>query len=403
MRTVDEQLSRVMSGVAPLEPLDLALLEARGCLLAEPVTAPWALPPFDNAAVDGYAVRSSDVASASVNTPLQLPVLDDVPAGFRASQQVVFGSAIRVMAGAPMPEGADAVVPLEATDGGFPHVVVASPAAYSENVRLRGEDVEFGAEVIAPGRLIGARELSLLAAVGRGRVKVRPRPRVVVISTGSELVEPGNPLLPGLIPDSNGVMLTAAAEDAGAVAFRAGPIPDNEKQLIDTLEDQLVRADVVITTGGVSAGAYDTVKSVLSRLGSVEFTRVAMHPGMPQGHGRLGPDQVPIFTLPGNPVSAYVSFEVFVRPVIRRLLGHADVGRPVVRAALRGPIESPSGVRSYVRGILGVEDGHYVVTPVERQEPHAVSGLAAANCLIPVAEDVTRVPAGGIVQVMDLS
>ena len=191
--------------------------------------------------------------------------------------------------------------------------------------------------------MLGPRDIALLAAVGRGRVSVHPQPRVVIISTGSELVEPGMPLTPGLVADSNGVTIAAAVQEAGAIAYRVGPLPDDAAALLATLEDQLVRADLVVTTGGVSAGAYDTVKAVLSRLGTVEFTTVAMQPGMPQGHGVMGPEETPIFTLPGNPVSAYVSFEVFVRPVIRRMLGHERIYRPVVRAVLAEPLVSPRG------------------------------------------------------------
>jgi molybdopterin molybdotransferase len=231
---------------------------------------------------------------------------------------------------------------------------------------------------------------------------VHPQPRVVVLSTGSELVEPGATLSPGLIVDSNGVTIAAAVQEAGAIAYRVGPVADDASTLLATLEDQLVRADLIITTGGVSAGAYDTVKAVLSRLGTVEFTRVAMQPGMPQGHGTLGPDATPIFTLPGNPVSAYVSFEVFVRPVIRRMLGHQHIYRPVVRAVLAETLHSPAGKRQFARGHLAVEDGRYVVRPAGGQGSHMLGALAKANALVVVPEDVTEAKPGTAVAVLRL-
>ena len=329
-------------------------------------------------------------------------VIDDVPAGYRASVALREGSAIRIMTGAPLPEGAEAVVPVEWTDGGMPEVRITRSIARGANVRRRGDDVPLGEVVATAGTVLGPREIALLAAVGRGRVSVHPQPRVVIISTGSELVEPGSPLAPGLVADSNGVTIAAAVQEAGAIAYRVGPLADDAGTLLATLEDQLVRADLIVTTGGVSAGAYDTVKAVLSRLGSVEFTTVAMQPGMPQGHGALGPDDTPIFTLPGNPVSAYVSFEVFVRPVLRRMLGHGSIYRPVVRAVLADPLQSPAGRRQFARGILVVEDGRYVVRPAGGQRSHMLGALAKANALVVIPEDVTEVKAGTAVAVLRL-
>ena len=308
MRSVEEHLQAVLAGVVPLSPLDVTLVDARGCVLAEDVTAPWPLPPFDNAATDGYAVKAADLLAASDGKPVVMRVIDDVPAGYRASMELRESTAIRIMTGAPLPEGAEAVVPVEWTDGGMPEVRFTRSIARGANVRRRGDDVPLGEVVATAGTVLGPREIALLAAVGRGRVSVHPQPRVVIISTGSELVEPGSPLAPGLVADSNGVTIAAAVQEAGAIAYRVGPLADDASTLLATLEDQLVRADLIVTTGGVSAGAYDTVKTVLSRLGTVEFTTVAIQPGMPQGHGMLGPDETPIFTLPGNPVSAYVSF-----------------------------------------------------------------------------------------------
>jgi molybdopterin molybdotransferase len=256
--------------------------------------------------------------------------------------------------------------------------------------------------VLASGTRLGPPQLGLLAAAGRDRVVCLPKPRVVVLSTGSELVEPGTPLQPGQISESNSFAITAAAREAGALAFRVGIVGDDPRRLLDTIEDQLIRADLLVTTGGVSAGAYDVVKEVLSRLGTVTFEKVAMNPGMPQGFGSIGPDSTPIFTLPGNPVSAFVSFEVFVRPVIRRLLGVEPLARPTVRAVCATAFPSPEGKRQFARGWLAVEDGRYVVHPVGGQQSHLVNDLAHANALIVVPEAVSEVPAGGTVTVMVL-
>jgi molybdopterin molybdotransferase len=402
VRSVEEHLQAVLAGVLPLSPLDVTLQDARGCVLAESVTAPWPLPPFDNASMDGYAVKVADVATATEGAPVTLDVIDDVPAGYRSTEVLREGTAIRIMTGAPIPEGAEAVIPVESTDAGMPTVRISRSVKMGDYIRLRGDDIALGELVSTAGTILGPREIALLAAVGRGRASVHPQPRVVVMSTGSELVEPGGQLLPGMISDSNGPTIAAAVQEAGAIAYRIGPIPDDPDIMLATLEDQLVRADLIITTGGVSAGAYDTVKAVLSRLGTVEFTKVAMQPGMPQGHGTLGPDDTPIFTLPGNPVSAYVSFEVFVRPVIRRMLGHQNIYRPVVRAVLAESLQSPAGKRQFARGSLSVEDGRYVVRPAGGQGSHMLGALAKSNALVVVPEDVTDLRAGSAVAVLRL-
>ena len=397
MRTVDEHLAAVLDLVQVLSPLDLGLLDAHGCVLAEDVVAPAPLPGFDNSAMDGYAVRADDVGPEVV-----LPVVGDVAAGPASPLRVQPGLCVRIMTGAMLPAGADTVVPLEHTDGGVAQVRFDRAVERGGYVRRAGEDVEAGETVLTRGTPLGAAQLGLAAAVGRSRLLVRPRPRVVVVSTGSELVEPGLPLGPGQIHDSNSVGLTAACLEVGAIAYRVGIVPDDPRTLLATLEDQLVRADVVITSGGVSVGAYDVVKEVLSRLGTVEFTKVAMQPGMPQGFGTLGPDLTPIFGLPGNPVSAMVSFEAFVRPALRRMLGAEPLERPRVRALSTAPLRSSPGKRSFLRVHLEVRDGAYVVTPVSGAGSHLLAGMARANALAVVPEDVEQVAAGEAVTVMML-
>lgn len=402
MRTVDEHLSAVLSQISPLPDLEVTLLDAHGCVLAEDAVAPRPLPWFDNSSMDGYAVRSADVASATEETPVVLPVIGDIAAGSGGAYAVNDGLCARIMTGAPVPAGADAVVPVEWTDGGVARVRIDRAPQPGANIRRAGEDVVGGQTVLSAGTMLGAAQIGLLAALGRARVRVRPKPRVVVFSTGNELVDVGVTPGPAQINESNSYALTAAARESGAIGFRIGIVPDDRVRLLSLIEDQLVRADLVVTTGGVSAGAYDTVKEVLSRLGTVEFTKVAMQPGMPQGFGTVGPDSTPIFTLPGNPVSAFVSFEVFVRPAIRRMLGVTQPYRPLVRATLAAPIRKSEGKRSYVRGRIEVRDGSYIVAPVGGMGSHLVGGLALANAFIVVPEHVTEVPAGATVSVMML-
>ena len=402
LKSVAEHMEQILAGVEPVAPLDLQLLDAHGCILAESVTATVDLPPFDNASHDGYAVRYADVASASQAAPVQLPVVGDVAAGSQATYTVQPGLCVRIMTGAPIPVGADAVVPLEWTDRGLAAVTITQAPELGAHIRRRGEDVSTGESVLEAGTRLGPGQIGLLAAVGRDRVVVRPRPRVVVISTGSELVEPGTRPAAGQIHESNSYILTTAAREAGATAFRIGIVPDDSKTLMNAIEDQLIRADLVLTSGGVSVGAYDVVKEVLSRLGTVKFETVAMQPGKPQGFGTIGPDNTPIITLPGNPVSSYVSFEVFVRPVIRRMLGVEPLHRPTVRAVCQQTFPSPAGKRQYMRGWLDVVDGKYVVRPVGGAGSHLVGGLAHSNALIVVPEDVTEVAEGAAIEVMVL-
>ena len=402
LKTVEAHLADILAQVTPLGSLDLTLPDAHGCVLVEDVHSTFPLPPFDNSAMDGYAVRAEDIAAATATVPVVLPVVGDVAAGSTTPYTVQPGLCVRIMTGAPLPPGATAVVPVEDTDGGLAQVAIRRAVPAGGHVRRSGEDAEPGARVLPAGTHLGATQVGLLAAVGRDRVLVRPRPRVVVLSTGSELVEPGQELSRGQIPDANSTLLTAAVLEAGAIAYRVGIVPDEPGVLADTLEDQLIRADVIVTSGGVSVGAYDVVKEVLSRVGTVRFDRVAMQPGMPQGFGTIGSEQTPFFGLPGNPVSAYVSFEVFVRPALRRMLGVESIMRPTVRARVAEPLRSPPGRRSYLRARLSVEQGAYVVRQIGASGSHLIAALAASNSLIVVPEDVTQVEPGAAVSVMML-
>ncbi|MFB7029543.1 MULTISPECIES: gephyrin-like molybdotransferase Glp [unclassified Streptomyces] len=417
--SVDEHLDDVLASVSPLEPIELQLLDAQGCVLVEDVTVPAALPPFDNSSMDGYAVRVADVAGATEEFPAVLTVIGDVAAGADGLPEVGPGQAARIMTGAPLPPGAEAVVPVEWTDGGAGggaatgmsaastapegaagEVRVHRAAEARAHVRAQGSDVRAGELALAAGTVLGPPQIGLLAAIGRGTVRVRPRPRVVVISTGSELVQPGEPLGPGQIHDSNSFALAAAARDAGALAYRVGAVADDAESLRSTIEDQLIRADLIVTTGGVSVGAYDVVKEALTGDGEVDFRKLAMQPGKPQGFGAIGADRIPLLALPGNPVSSYVSFELFVRPAIRALMGVGDLHRPRVRAVLDvdGPLRSPAGRRQFLRGVYDRETG--AVTPVGGAGSHLIAALAHADCLLVVPEETESVEPGAELEVV---
>ncbi|WP_411072230.1 gephyrin-like molybdotransferase Glp [Streptomyces sp. cmx-4-25] len=417
--TVDEHLADVLASVSPLEPIELQLLDAQGCVLVEDVTVPVALPPFDNSSMDGYAVRVADVAGATEEFPAVLTVIGDVAAGADGLPEVGPGQAARIMTGAPLPPGAEAVVPVEWTDGGTGggaatgmsaasaapegaagEVRVHRAAEARAHVRARGSDVRAGELALAAGTVLGPPQIGLLAAIGRGTVRVRPRPRVVVLSTGSELVQPGEQLGPGQIHDSNSFALAAAARDAGALAYRVGAVADDAESLRSTIEDQLIRADLIVTTGGVSVGAYDVVKEALTADGEVDFRRLAMQPGKPQGFGAIGAERIPLLALPGNPVSSYVSFELFVRPAIRALMGVEDLHRPRVRAVLDAdaPLGSPAGRRQFLRGVYDRETG--AVTPVGGAGSHLISALAHADCLLVVPEETESVAPGAELEVV---
>ena len=399
---VSDLVERILASVSPLPDFPQPLMEALGLALAEDVVAPISLPSFDNSAMDGYAVVQADVASASPETPVQLPVVGEIGAGRAGLMAMSQGTAVKIMTGAPIPTGCDAVVPYEWTDRGVAQVRITQAPKLGQHIRRTGDDVAEGDVLLEHGTVLGPRHLGLLAAVGRATVRSRPRPRVVVISTGSELRDPGTPLGRDSIYDGNSYLLAAAARAAGAIAYRVGIVPDDASAFTDALSDQLVRADLVVTSGGVSEGDFDVVKEALSSLGSVWFGGVAMQPGKPQGFGTVGEDNTPIFTLPGNPVSSYVSFETFVLPAIRRMMGKLPYSRPTGRARITHGIASPAGKLQLVRGLYDVDRGGAFVSPVGGHGSHLIGDLAASNALVVVPADVTSLAAGDMVQVLKL-
>ncbi len=403
--SVDDHLARILAGIEPLPDFPQPLMDALGLAVAEDVVAPIGLPSFDNSAMDGYAVRREDVVTATEESPVHLPVVGEIGAGQGRLFAMSPGTAVKIMTGAPVPAGADSVVPYEWTDRGVAQVRIEQAPSLGQHVRPAGEDVAVGDLVVSQGTVLGPRHLGLLASVGRATVRARPRPRVVVISTGSELREPGAELGHDSIYDGNSFLLAAAARAAGAIAYRVGIVPDEPRAFLDAVHDQLVRADLVVTSGGVSQGDYDVVKEALSPLGTVWFGGVAMQPGKPQGFGHVGEDRTPIFTLPGNPVSSYISFQQFVLPALRKLMGRTPHARPTTPARLTHPIRSPLGKRQLVRAEYAVDPagrGGPSVTPVGGHGSHLIGDLASSDALVVVPEEVTSVEAGEQVQVLRL-
>lgn len=401
MRSVDEH-PRVVAGLFRARPATTAALaDAQGLVLADDVVARLALPVFDNSAMDGYAVRAEDIAAAAPGHPVVLPVAEDIPAGRTDELALQPGTAHRIMTGAPLPAGATAVVPVEDTDGGVDTVAIRAPREPGKHIRRAGEDVAPGTTVLRRGQVVTPAMLGLAAALGMAGLPVLPRQRVLVVSTGSELVPPGLPLRPGQIYESNSVMLAGAVREAGAEVVAVETAEDDVAQFAAILDRHAAAADLVITSGGVSAGAYEVVKDAFGREGGqgVEFVKVAMQPGMPQGIGRVA--GTTIVTLPGNPVSALVSFEVFIRPALRRAMGLPDPERPQRRAILTESLTSPRGKRQFRRAILDAGGG--TVISYGPPASHHLRWLASANALLDIPEDVVEVAAGTELQVWDLA
>lgn len=395
-KTVSAHLSAVLDLLGPLPPLDVVLTDASGCILAEDVTAASDLPRGEVAAYDGYAVRSQDVAGASAGSPVTLRVLAEVAAGDDDAGHVVPHSGVRVASGALLPDDADAVVGLLDTDAGAASVSVRAQAAAGEGVRHTGQDVRAGELVLAAGQRIGDRQVGLLAALGRARVSVHPRPRVVVVPTGDELRPPGLPSGSDYVFDANGHALATGVEDAGGRPFRARPVGDDHAGLRETLEDQLVRADLLLTTGGLSDSSNDTVKEVLSRLGEMRFDNVAIHPGRQFGIGTVGAgSETSVVCLPGDPATAQIAFEVFVRPALLAMAGHSELYRPSVTAAMTQGWASPSGHRQFVPvTLIGDPDSGYRARPLGPANQPTLSAMSRANALAVVPERSTEVAAG---------
>lgn len=397
MRTVAEHLAACLEIARPAPPLDVVLLDAVGCVLTEDVVADLDLPALDLADLDGYAVVGADLSGASGATPVTLEVRDAVRAGDMRPTRLVPGTAMLVDSGAPLPLGADAVVPWMDTDRGRIRVRVEAAVRAGENVRRRAADVAAGTTVLPQGARVSARHVALLAGIGRSRVNVRPAPRVVIIPVGDELVEPGQSRDPGDVFDANGHAMASAVADAGGRAFRVAAVPDEPSVLAETVEDQLVRADVLITTGGLSIGRGDAVEDVLTPLGPVRFDAVAMTPGRRLGVGTV--ESTPIFCLPGDPVSAQIAFETFVRPAVRQIAGRRELHRSCLPASISTGWHSPPEKREFVPvRLTGSPSRGYTAEPTSPPGTTRLLGLARANAIAIVLETTCTVVAGDVLR-----
>jgi molybdopterin molybdotransferase len=404
VRSLDEQLERVLDAAVRPAPVRVAISEAQGMLCAEEVVAQRALPGFDQAAVDGYAVRSVDVSEV----PVTLPVVGEIAAGSRQPLRLQPGQAVRVATGSALPALADAVVPLGHTEDGTAQaarVTVARAVPSKAYVRRVGEDVQTGDVAVRPGAVIGAAQVGLLAAVGRAKVRVHPRPRLSVLSVGEELVDVERTPGTGQVYDINSYALAAAARDAGAEVHRVGIVSSDPSRLREAVEGRLLLSEIVVVTGAVGGAVGEQLCGALAELGPLDIERVAMHPGSVQGFGRLGADSVPTFLLPGNPISALVVFEVLVRPLIRIALGKRNPYRRTITARLLSPVTSTAGRRGFLRGQLlrDPDTGEYLVQPLGTSGAHLLASLAEANCLILVDSDTIEVSVGEHVAVSFLA
>lgn len=386
----------VLARISALEPIEVGLAEAHDCVLAEDVAARHHLPPFPNSAMDGFAVRAED-APQNLDRPLR--IAGEVAAGAAILPEVGPGEAVRIMTGAPLPPGADTVVPVEQVEEDEAAGTVRVPAdlRLGAHIRAAGEDVRAGETVLRSGRHLDAADVGMLAALGMPQVLVRPQPRVALIATGDELVEPGSVLGPGQIRDANSFTLTALVRETGATGFRHAIVPDDRRALTEAFEGALSHADLLVTTGGVSAGRYDLVKEILGQLGDVAAVKVAMRPGMPQAFGLLGRGAgraVPCFGLPGNPVSAFVSFQMLVRPAIRRLQGRSDTGLPRITAVLEEPVRSAEGKTEFLRVRLHRAGTEWYARSTGEQGSGILRSAVLADGLAELAPDRTNLAAG---------
>lgn len=393
----EQARKQILSAVSPLEAVDTDLLSALGQVLSRDVVASQDVPPRETAAMDGYAVRSVDVASARAEHPVVLLVSQEIAAGAIGGDPIAPGEAARIMTGAPVPPNADAVVPFEHTDedarGSPPRQIgVRIAPTIGANVRPAGEDLRAGDVALPRGTILGPPRLGVLASLGIARAPVHRRPRVGVLSTGDELIAPGQPAAAGRVYDANGATLAAGVAEAGGLPVSLGIAPDQPEVLERVLRGAAGACDLIVTSAGVSRGDYDLVKDVLRRLGRMAFWEVRMKPGRPLAFGWLG--DTPLVGLPGNPVAAAVGFEQFVRPAIRKMLGATDLFRPEVAATIRGSATNRDGRRCFLRARLEWAESGYVAALNPRQGSGRLTSLSWANALVVIPEDVSTVSDG---------
>lgn len=402
MITVEEALEKILAAIRPLGAESVSLKEAAGRVLAEEVAAPRALPPWDNTAMDGYAVRREDLRTAGEEHPVTLDVSETIPAGRMPERTLQAGQASRIMTGAPVPSGATAVVMREEVDESDPQrPVFRRCPKEGEHIRREGEDIPKGAVLLSPGDPLTPARVGLLASVGRSSARVSRQPRVGILATGDEIVDVGVEAAGAQIYSSNTYSLHGQVIETGAVPVHLGIVADEREALLNAIEAGLRACDALITTGGVSVGDYDFVKEALTGLkGEMAFWKVAMKPGKPQAFGTIGGK--PLFGLPGNPVSAMVSFELFARPALRKMMGHVRLHRPVWKAELTQAVRKKDTRRHYVRVRLFREGDRLLAEPAPNQSSAALSGMALAHGLAIVPESSQGYPQGATVEVMVL-
>ena len=392
MIRVDEALQIILDTVTPLPLEKVNLLEALGRVIGEDVVAPRNLPPKNNSAMDGYAVRAGDTKGAAIGNPVVLSVVEDIPAGIVPQKALSAGEAARIMTGAPLPDGADAVVRMEDTRKEGQHVQILAEAAPGLDIRLAGEDVGAGETVILCGAVIRPAEVGMLAALGRSFVYVYQRPTVAILATGDELVDIDEPPSDWKIISSNSYATAAQVLESGADVMQLGIVRDRREDLIAKFQ-AAARADLIISSGGVSVGDYDLVKDIMKEVGNaMQFWQVAMRPGKPLAFGSIR--GVPVFGLPGNPVSSMVSFEQFVRPSLLKMMGHRQLFRKQVRAVLEDDLAKKAGMRYFIRGQVRWEAGRYYVKSTGEQGSGILKSMVLANGLIVLPEEATFVSQG---------
>ena len=398
MIALEEAQAKVNRELGVLVPVDVPLSDALGMVLAETVAATENIPPFANTAMDGFAVRAADTVGASKDQPITLPVVGTIAAGSVAPRPLAAGEAMRIMTGAPLPEGADAIIMVELTRPAGFDVDLLAEVPSGNHIRPAGDDIQTGAEIFHPGTLLGPGQLGVLASLGRRQVQAYRRPRVGVMSTGDELVEGPEPLKPGQIRDSNRLILLSLAREAGFVPVDLGLIRDDEKAIEAALRNGVATCDAVLTSGGVSMGDFDYVKAVLSRVGDFSWMQVAIKPAKPLVFGLL--DDVPVFGLPGNPVSSMVSFELFARPGLRRMMGRLDAERTRVQAVTTEPLKRhPDGKIHFSRVVVSEDANGFQVRSSGGQGSHQLMAMATANGLA-ILPDGDGVDVGAPVEVM---
>ena len=402
MLSVDEARARVLAAIRPVEPVESLIGDAQGKVLAGDLRAPHPLPRFDNSAMDGYAVIATDVAAATPEVPVALELGGEVRAGQSADEKVLAGTAIRIMTGAPVPEGADAIVPVEDTEESGGRVSIAAATEAGRHIRPAGDDLAEGDVLVRDGVELGPGEMALLASTGMSPVRVREGPRVAILVTGDELVPPEATPEPGFIRDSNSVALRALVAEAGGEPIPFPPIPDDREAVVAQFRRAAELADLVISSGGVAVGRYDFVKEVVEELGRIDLWRVAMQPGKPVVLGAIG--ATPFLGLPGNPVSIHVGFEQFVRPAIRKMRGCRSLLRPTLEARLTEAIHKQPGRLHFVRVRLRDEGEGWLAEPTGAQGSHVQSSLVECHGVARFDRDALELPAGSdvVVEVWNL-